>query len=100
MRIAARLLSAVAVLSLTAGVAHAQPSPLADAIAGKLVAKYQSESCDQLAQERKAPKSPDREAAVQRAAELLRTDAALRQSFVSKVAAPIVDKMIVCGFIP
>lgn len=100
MSTASRLLSAIAALTLVAGAAHAQPSPVADAIANRLVAKYQSESCDQLAQERMTPKSPGKEAAVQRAGELLRTDAALRQSFVSKVAVPIVDKMIVCGFIP
>jgi hypothetical protein len=99
MRTASPLLLAVALLTL-APTAHAQPSPVADAIASKLVAKYQSSSCAQLAQERNTPKPPDKEAAVQRAAELLRQDAALRQSFVSKVAAPIVDKMIVCGFIP
>ena len=70
------------------------------AAATKLVQKYQSSSCEQLAQERQAPKSAQKEQAKQRAGEMLRNDAQVRQEFVSKVAAPIVDKMIVCGFIP
>jgi hypothetical protein len=74
--------------------------PMVDAAAGKLVQKYRSSSCQQLAAERRAPKPAEKQAAAQRAGELLRQDAQLRQEFVRKVAAPIADKMIVCGFIP
>ena len=94
------LLSIAGLLALTPVMAWAQGHPVVDAVATKLVQKYQSSSCQQLAQERQAPKSAQREQAMQRAGELLRNDAQIRQEFVSKVAAPVVDKMIVCGFIP
>jgi hypothetical protein len=74
--------------------------PLVDAAAARLVQKYQTSSCEQLAAERLAPKPPQREAAIQRVGQLLRQDPQIRMEFVSRVAAPIVDKMIVCGFIP
>ena len=95
------VLSVCGVLALVAGIgaAHAQ-TPVVDAVANRLVQKYQSESCDQLAAERAAPKSAQNEAAMQRAGQLLREDAQARAAFVSKVAGPIVDKMIVCGFVP
>src|SRR5215469_9402919 len=86
-------------LAAAASVAWSQ-TPVVDAVANKVVQKYQSESCDQLAAERQAPKSAQKEAVEQRAGQLLREDAQARSAFVNKVAAPIVDKMIVCGFIP
>lgn len=74
--------------------------PLVDAVAARLVQKYQSSSCEQLAAERQAPKPPQREAMKERVGNLLRQNPTMRMEFVSKVAAPIADKMIVCGFIP
>ena len=96
-----KTMSVCGVLALASaiGAAHAQ-TPVVDAVAGRVVQKYQSETCDQLAAERAAPKSAQKEAALQRAGQLLREDAQARAAFVSKVAAPIVDKMIVCGFVP
>lgn len=74
--------------------------PLVDAAAARLVQKYQSSSCEQLAAERQAPKPPQKEAMKERVGALLRQNPQVRMEFVSKVAAPIADKMIVCGFIP
>jgi hypothetical protein len=73
---------------------------MVDAAASKVVQKYQSSSCQQLAAERAAPKPAEKEAAKKKVGEMLRQDAAVRREFVGKVAAPVVDKMIVCGFIP
>jgi len=73
---------------------------MVDAAAAKVVQKYQSSSCQQLAAERQAPKTAEKEASKQRLGELLRQNAQVRQEFVAKVAAPIAEKMIVCGFIP
>jgi hypothetical protein len=88
-------------LALASAAAHAQGQhPMINAAASKLVQKYQSSSCEQLAAERAAPKPAQKEAAKQRVGELLRQNAEARQQFVSQVAAPIADKMIVCGFIP
>ena len=87
------------VLASAAPAAWSQ-TPIVDAVANKVVQKYQSESCDQLAAERQGPKSAQKEAAAQRAGQLLREDAQARTAFVNKVAAPVVDKLITCGFIP
>ena len=96
---AVRLVCGVLALAGAIGAAHAQ-TPVVDAVASRVVQKYQSETCDQLAAERAAPKSAQKEAALQRAGQLLREDAQARAAFVAKVAGPIVDKMIVCGFVP
>jgi hypothetical protein len=36
----------------------------------------------------------------QRAMEMLKSDAQMRQVFINKVAAPIANKMFECGMIP
>jgi hypothetical protein len=97
----AGLLSMVAALTLAPAVAGAQSAhPVADAAATKLVQKYQSSSCEQLAQERQAPKSQTKTQAEQRVGQMLRQDPQLRADFVGKVAAPVMNKMIECGFVP
>jgi hypothetical protein len=80
--------------------AVAQPYPVVDKVAAKVVEHYQSATCEQLAQERAAkagqPKSPTE----QRAIQMLHEDAGMRAEFFSKVSAPIVQKMFECGMIP
>jgi hypothetical protein len=84
-----------------AGANAQQPSyPIADQLAAKLVAKYNSSSCADLAAERAAPASAQKSAMEARVAGLLQGDAGMRANFVNKVAPTIVNKMIVCGFIP
>ena len=81
--------------------AQTAPSyPLADALASNLVQKYNGTSCADLAVERSAPASARKEAMKDRAGDALRNDPAMRAAFVNKVAPTIVNKMIVCGFIP
>ncbi len=81
--------------------AHAQaPSqyPVLDAVAGKIVQKYQGSTCEQLLEKRsqKAPPKPEE----QRVIQLLRNDAQMRDEFINRVAAPIANKMFECGMIP
>jgi hypothetical protein len=82
-----------------AGVAIAQ-FPVLDAIADKVIQKYQQSTCEQLWQERaekgKAPK-PQME---QEALQMLKSDQQMRAAFINKVAAPIANKMFECGMIP
>jgi len=78
-------------------VANAQ-HPVLDAVANKVVAKYQSSTCQQLMQQ-KAQKQPP-SAGEQKAMEMLRTDAQMRHEFVTIVADQVVDKLIQCGMIP
>jgi hypothetical protein len=90
------LFAAVLVL-LYVTVAVAQ-HPILDAVANKVVAKYQTSSCAQLMQAKaqKAPPSPGE----LKAMEMLKTDPEMRHEFVGIVADQVVDKLIQCGMIP
>ena len=72
--------------------------PMLDQVANKVVAKYQSSTCQQLMQQKaqNTPPSP----AEQKAMEMLRTDPQMRHEFVGIVADQVVDKLIQCGMIP
>ena len=83
------------VACLVAGIAYAQ-YPILDMVAGKVVQKYQSSSCEQLWQKKGEPKSPEE----QRVIDLLRNDPQMRTAFINQVAAPIANKMFECGMIP
>lgn len=76
-------------------VAFAQ-HPGVDAIANKVVQRYQQSSCEQLLQKKNEPKSPQE----QKFIEMLRKDSQIRTEFLQKVAAPIANKMFECGLIP
>src|SRR5215470_15488633 len=88
---------AVALLCLAV---NAQDFPVLDQIANKVVQKYQQATCEQLWQERaqkgKKPESPME----QRALEMLKSDAQMREAFINKIAAPVANKMFECGMIP
>jgi len=81
--------------SLAAGIAYAQ-YPILDMVAGKVIQKYQSASCEQLWQKKGEPKSPEE----QRIIGLLQSDPQMRTAFINQVAAPIANKMFECGMIP
>ncbi len=100
---------AVAVLasSLSLGAlaaAQAPPTasqfPVADAIAKKVIQKYQTISCQQLLAEKAQTPNPQQVQAEQKAIQMLRQDPAMRKQFLDQVAAPIVNKMFECGMIP
>ena len=83
------------VASFAAGIAYAQ-YPILDMVAGKVVQKYQSSTCEQLWQKKGEPQSAEE----QRIVGLLQNDAQMRTAFIDKVAAPIANKMFECGMIP
>jgi hypothetical protein len=85
----------LALLYVTVAVAQ---HPVVDAVANKVVAKYQSSSCQQLMQQKAQNQPPS--AGEQKAMELLKTDPAMRHEFVGIVADQVVDKLIQCGMIP
>jgi len=72
--------------------------PVLDAVANKVVQKYQQSSCQQLIQQKAQNKPPS--PAEQKAMEMLKTDPQMRHEFVSIVADQVVDKLIQCGMIP
>lgn len=83
----------------TAG-AHAQQYPLMDRVAEKIVQKYQTSSCQQIAAERGHPASGRREEIEERVVRLLQEDPAMRREFIGRVAVPIANKLFECGLIP
>ena len=77
--------------------AWAQPQhPIIDAMAQKVIEKFQSSSCEQLANQRAQQQPPEQ----QRVVEFLRSHPQLRAAFLDRVAAPIANKMFECGLIP
>ena len=85
--------------TLRPGAASAkQQFPMVDQAADKVVQKYMNSSCEQLWQKRAAntPPSPQQQKFIQ----LLKTDPAMRQEFINRVAAPIANKMFECNLIP
>ncbi len=81
--------------------AHArvpQQYPILDAVAEKLIQKYQTSTCEQLWEKKSQKASPS--PGEQRVIQLLHTDAQMRAEFINRVAAPIANKMFECGLIP
>ena len=102
-----RLLHALAVtavlVAVSSGAALAQdqsPYPLVDKLADKVIAHYQSTSCEQLAAEKAQPPSGQRAAEEQRVIQQLKDNPQMAQYFINKVAAPIAGKLFECGMIP
>jgi hypothetical protein len=86
-----------ALFCLGAAGAHAQQYPILDRIAAKVVEKYETSSCQQIAYQRAHPRRGPQEA---RAVEMLRQNPGMRQAFINRVAAPIANKLFECGLIP
>lgn len=91
-------LFALTLALLYVAIGNAQQYPMMDMVANKVIQKYQSSTCQQLWEEKtkKAPPSQQEQNAIQ----MLKSDPQMRTAFLSKVAAPIVNKMFECGMIP
>ena len=86
----------IAVPALMAGGVAVAQYPILDAVARKVIEKYQGASCEQLWEKKGEPKSPE----AQRLIRFLKDDPAMRTAFLDKVAGPIANKMFECGMIP
>jgi hypothetical protein len=88
-------------LALKFPAASAQDSyPIADKVAAKVIAHYQSASCEQLIAKKKQPPSPEEAQMKQKAVQLMRDDPNLRAHFLEKVAGPIANRLFDCGMLP
>jgi hypothetical protein len=85
----------VAVMLGAAGIAGGQ-GMLMDMAVNKVIQKYQGATCEQLWQQKGAPKSQEE----QRVVEFLKNDPQARTAFLDRVAGPIANKMFECGMIP
>jgi hypothetical protein len=74
--------------------------PVMDALANKIVQKYESSSCDQLVMQRSQSHAQPKSPAEQRAIAMLRADPQMRAEFIDKIAAPIANKLFDCNMIP
>jgi hypothetical protein len=74
--------------------------PIADKIADRVIQKYQTSSCQQLAAEKQQPPTAQKEAMEQKAIAAMKNDPQMRQHFLDKVAGPIANKLFECGMIP
>ena len=94
------LLASMPVL-LHVGLANAQESyPLMEQVAQKVIQKYQTSSCQDLAKKKSQPPTGKQAQVEQRVVEVLRNDPQMRTEFLNRVAAPIVNKLFECGMIP
>ena len=93
-RLSLKLAAAAAAVTI-AGIAAAQ-FPIMDAVANKVIQKYESSTCEQLWAQKQQPKSAEE----QRVISLLQSDPQMRAAFLNKIAGPVSNKMFECGMIP
>ena len=91
---------ATSAIALLCAALNAQDYPILDRIAAKVVQKYQQATCEQLWQERAQKGKTAPPPMEQEAIQMLKGDPQMRQAFINKVAAPVVNKMFECGMIP
>jgi len=91
------LVLSLGIAALGAASAQAQSAyPILDRVAAKVIQKYQTSSCQQLAAAKMEPPSPEKARVIAK----LRQDPQMRQAFINQVAAPIVNKLFECGLVP
>jgi hypothetical protein len=69
---------------------------LLDYASDTVIKKYEAASCEQLKALKGEPPSEKQKMAV----EFLKNDSQARVAFINKIAAPVLNKMFVCGLIP
>ena len=77
-----------------------QQYPVMNRLAEKIVQKYQTTPCEQIAAMKNEPQQGEEAAMKQRVIQMLKQDPQMRQAFIDKVAAPIANKLFECGMIP
>ena len=91
----------VTLLCVGSAVAQQQQQyPMLDRVAQKIIDKYASSTCEQLAASKGEKPSGEKAEMEQRAIQMLKSDPQMRQYFINRVAAPIANKMFECGMIP
>jgi glutamyl-tRNA reductase len=83
----------------TAGAQAPAQYPIMEQVVKKVIAKYQTSSCEQLIIEKRDPAAMQ-EAMKERAVALLHSMPDMRKAFLNQVAPTIVNKMFECGMIP
>ena len=93
------LLLSVLLFLGTAG-AQEERFPIMEMIAQKIIQKYQTSSCQEIAMQKAHPPTGEKAVMEARAIELLRSDPEMRREFINRVAPTIANKLFECGMIP
>jgi len=97
-------LFALVLVLLHVGAAQAQAPqsqyPIMDAVAQKLIDKYNNSTCVQLATAKSEKPTGQKAEMEQRVIQMMKADPQMRKAFIDRVAAPIANKMFECGMIP
>jgi len=98
----AYVLALVPALLLVADARAQQPQqyPLMDAIAQRIIDKYNNSTCVQLAEAKSEKPTGEKAQMEARVVAAMKADPQMRAAFINKVAAPIANKMFECGMIP
>jgi hypothetical protein len=91
---------ALASVLLPVGSASAQDYPIMEKVVQKVLEKYQTSSCEQLAAEKSQPPTGKKAQIQDRAVDMMHKDPQMRTAFINQVAAPIANKLFECGMIP
>ncbi|HYX54001.1 MAG TPA: hypothetical protein VE783_11165 [Candidatus Limnocylindrales bacterium] len=93
-----RILLPATALFLFCAAAGSTQYPVLDAIADRVIAKYQNSSCEQLWEKKmsKPPMSQQEQEMIQ----FLKNSPQARAAFINRIAGPIANKMFDCDMIP
>jgi hypothetical protein len=86
----------VLILVVVVGGAWVSRGKAVDFAADEVVKKFSSLSCEQLAAAKNEPPGMVKKVAIG----LMHDDAKVREAFIDRVAAPVLNKMIECGLAP
>jgi hypothetical protein len=92
------VLAALALGAYLKSQAQASQYPILDAVANKVIQRYEQASCEDLWKKRseRTPPGPEEQKFLQ----ILHSDPQMRAEFINKVAAPIANKLFECDLIP
>jgi hypothetical protein len=85
---------------LAGSLTSAQEYQIMEKVAEKVIQKYQTSSCQDLAKQKSQPPQGQQAQMEQRAVQALRNDPQMRTAFINRVAASIANKLFECGMIP
>lgn len=86
----------VVILLIVAGAGWASRGKAVDFAADEVVKKFSTLSCEQLAAAKAEPPGMMKKVAIG----LMRDDPKVREAFIDRIAAPVLNKMIECGLAP
>ena len=94
------LVSALLLVAVSPQAQAPSKYPMMDMVAQKIIDKYSTSTCVQLAEMKSEKPAGQKAEMEQKVIQLMKNDPEMRKAFIDKVAAPIANKMFECGMIP